>query len=47
MLLCQKWKKNAIKKAVFIIDEPGHGKEFMTAEYPDDYENGSPENLSL
>ena len=47
MLLCQDWKKNSIKKAVLIIDEPGHGTEYMSGYYPDDFPDGSPENLKI
>lgn len=47
MALCQDWKENAIKKAIVIIDEPGHGKQYYDGYCPDDYPEGSPEGLDI
>ena len=47
MTLMQDWKKNAIKKAFIIIDEPGHGNEYVGSNMYDNYPSGSPENLRI
>merc|ERR1712070_370880 len=45
----QDWTENSIKRAFLILDEPGHGQQYLNdgGFYPDDYPEGSPEGLQI
>ena len=41
------WLNNSIKQAFLICDAPGHGKEFNTFGWGDNYPNGSPDGFKI
>lgn len=49
MALMQDWHADSIKRAFIILDEPPHGGQYTNDEdeIPDDYPEGSPENLNF